>query len=70
MEKPPEGMKILNFTNPDECKAALSQLQRNLPVLKEYAKIVAEYRYCQFQKYLEQGFTTEQALELTKDSVM
>lgn len=65
-----DDFKILNFSKPDEMKAALSQLERNLPTLKQYAKMVAEYRYTQFREYLEQGFTPEQALELTKDSLV
>ncbi len=54
----------------DEMKAAIAQLKRNLPELVEHAKLIAEVKRAAYLAYVEQGFTEEQALELTKGSIM
>ena len=47
-------------------QAALEEIKRTLPYMQEYFQIQAELHWKKFNALKEQGFTDEQALELTK----
>ncbi|URA06848.1 hypothetical protein QAY90_gp17 [Xanthomonas phage Langgrundblatt2] len=56
-------------TKPDEFAAAIEGLRRNLDNFVEHAKLVAAIKRAYFDALVKEGFTAEQALELTKASV-
>lgn len=60
-----DGVSLLP-TKPDEFKAAVETLRRNMPSLIEYNKLMAEIRRAAYLSYIDHGFTPEQALELVK----
>ncbi len=50
----------------DDPKAALKNVIAHLPEILEYSKVRAEICRADYLAYLEQGFTEEQALTLSK----
>lgn len=56
-------------TKPDEFAAAIEGIRRNLDNLIEHAKLIAAIKRAYFDALVKEGFTPEQALELTKASV-
>ena len=64
-------MKVIDMPNgPNEFKAGIEQIKRNQPDLIEIIGIVAGLKFQAFTRYVEAGFTPEQALELCKGSVI
>lgn len=49
-----------------EMKEFLEDFKKSLPEMKEYLKIGAELTRIKYKALLEEGFTPEQALELSK----
>jgi hypothetical protein len=58
--------KIIELPNieRDNLLAKLEEIKRNLPHILEYSKITAELRWNQYQAYIAQGFSEQQALFL------
>ena len=56
-------------TKPDEFAAAIEGMRRNLDNFIEHAKFTAAIKRAYFDALVKEGFTAEQALELTKASV-
>lgn len=56
-------------TKPDEFAAAIEGMRRNLDNFIEHAKLTAAIKRAYFDALVKEGFTPEQALELTKASV-
>lgn len=56
-------------TKPDEFAAAIEGMRRNLDNFVEHAKLTAAIKRAYFDALVKEGFTAEQALELTKASV-
>lgn len=59
-----ETPKIVPLGKPDEFKAALENLKRQMPMLIEHAQLVAKIRRASYQALIEAGFTEAQALDL------
>lgn len=55
-------------TKPDEFAAAIEGMRRNLDNFVEHAKLTAKIKRAYFNALVAEGFTPEQALELTKAS--
>ena len=59
--------KVVTLTTPqDKLKAALDTLAANVPFVIEMHKISAKVKREAYLAYIKEGFTEEQALELTK----
>lgn len=56
-------------TKPDEFAAAIEGMRRNLDNFIAHAKLTAAIKRAYFDALVKEGFTPEQALELTKASV-
>ncbi|MGB1561548.1 MAG: hypothetical protein ACPHN2_08630 [Sinimarinibacterium flocculans] len=54
-------------TQPDKVKAAGEVLARNLHALIANAPLVAKLKKAQYDAYIAEGFTPQQALELIKN---
>lgn len=50
-----------------EMAAATAELRKQLPAMIEYTKIIAEIKWSAYQNLIENGFTEDQALELSKE---
>lgn len=59
--------EIVNFEKPpSEFDKALSILKSNIGPMMEYQSVVAKLKKHAFQCYIKEGFTEQQALELSK----
>lgn len=54
---------------PDEFRAAIEGMKRNLDNFVEHAKLTAAIKRAYFDALVKEGFTAEQALELAKAPV-
>lgn len=52
---------------PNELKEAIKQLRSTMPELIEHMKLIAELSRAKYDALIEQEFTPEQALELSKN---
>ncbi len=52
---------------PNEMKEAIKQLRSAMPDLIEHMKLMAELTKAKYDTLIEQGFTPEQAIELSKN---
>lgn len=55
-----------SFGKKDEMAAAIEMLKRQLPLILEHTRLIAEIRKASYDAHLAQGFTEPQALELCK----
>lgn len=55
----------VNFQDKDNIEAMLLAFERDMGKYIKYQKLMASYRRAIYEAYLEQGFTEEQALQLT-----
>ena len=57
-------MELLKFDKENKVKSSLSEMKRNLPDILEYSIIIAKIRKANYDAYIKEGFTKQQALEL------
>ena len=48
----------------DDMRAEIEKMKRAVPILMEYAELIAQIRKAGYDAYIKQGFTPEQALQL------
>jgi len=56
----------VNFGDKDKLIGQLEKMRRDLPYYLEMSKLVAQIKKANYDAYVEQGFTEEQAMELIK----
>ena len=61
-----DKISLLPTGDKNELAANLEQVKRNLPFMLEYSRIKAQLAKADFDAYVKQGFSEEQALELCK----
>ena len=59
-------MKKVTPIKKDEVKAAFEKLVRDMPVTIKHIALMAQLRKAAYDACLKEGFTPEQALELSK----
>jgi hypothetical protein len=60
-------LKEVEFGDQSKSVAQLEELKRSLPVMFEYQLIVAKLIRARYTALIEEKFTEQQALELTKE---
>lgn len=61
-----DGPKDVDIHPQNELMGLVEQMRRNLPQILEYMPMVAQLKKAQYDSFLEEGFTQEQALALLK----
>lgn len=59
-----ENITLLASKKPDEQRAAIERLKREMGNMIEAAAVIAKIRRISFEAYVKEGFTPEQALAL------
>ncbi len=57
-------------TKPDELAGAVENMKRQMPLMLEHMALVAQLKHAYFSALVKQGFTAEQALELSKHGAL
>lgn len=59
-------LKLAASGEKDKHMAAIEQSKRNLPMFRELIAIAAKEKRIEYQAYIDEGFSPEQALTLCK----
>jgi hypothetical protein len=59
-----DGPRVIDLPTPDKLRAALEESKRTLPMVLEYAEIIAKIRFSNYQALLKAGFAEQQAMDL------
>lgn len=62
----PSNLKLITNVTLSILEKALIDVKEDLPTLLEYQEINARLTRCKYNSLMDQGFTAEQALELSK----
>ncbi len=61
--------KVVPIGAKNDMRAAIEGLRRMLPDMLQHAELIAQVKRSYYQALVKEGFTPEQALELTKHSI-